>query len=56
MECGDPYSKAWDCREYSKSFDEDTCTYRGDISGRWGKAGLTAYLRRTYPGCKIRVS
>jgi hypothetical protein len=56
LPCGDPYSKAYDCREYRASFDEDTCTFRGDISGMWGKTKLVQYLRRNYPGCKIKSS
>ena len=51
---GDPYSRAWKCHEYKDSFDESTCTYRGDISGMYGRNGLRAYLRRTYPHCVIR--
>lgn len=52
---GDPYSRAWICREFKESFDERFCIYRGDLSGLYGKTRLIATLRRMYPGCKIRV-
>ncbi len=53
-ESGDPYSKAWDCTEMPGDFEADTGIYRGDISGIHNKTGLIFYLRRMYPGCKIR--
>lgn len=56
MSGGDPYSRAADVREYVASFDEDTCVYRGDISGMWGKRETEHRLRRMYPGCRIRRS
>ncbi len=56
LRCGDPYNKyGWDVREYQESFEEDTCTYRGDISPIQGRDNAIRYLRRNYPGCKIRV-
>jgi hypothetical protein len=56
VRCGDPYNRTgWDVREYKESFDEPTCIYRGDISPIQGRERTIRYLRRTYPGCKIRV-
>lgn len=56
MRGGDPYSNAAEVREYVNSFDEDTCTYRGDISGLAGVRETERRLRRMYPGCRIRRS
>lgn len=54
--CGDPFNRSgWDVREYADSFDEDTCTFRGDISPIQGRDRTIHYLRRNYPNCKIRV-
>lgn len=54
--CGDPYNKTgWDVREFGKSFDESTCIYRGDLSPMQGRDRTIRYLRRNYPGCKIKV-
>jgi len=56
VRCGDPYNKTgWDIREYADSFDEDTCTFRGDISPIQGRDNAIRYLRKHYPGCKIKV-
>lgn len=52
---GDPFSHAWDCKEYAKSLDDDICIHRGDISGRFTRDPLIRYLRSAYPGCKIRA-
>jgi hypothetical protein len=52
-ECGDPYSRAWDATELPE-WDSDIGTYRGDLSGRFNRAGLVRELRRLYPGCQIR--
>lgn len=49
---GDPYSCGVWVREYRHSFDDETCIFRGDLSG--SRSVVTAYLRRNYPGCKIR--
>lgn len=43
-------------REYKNSFDEKICVYRGDISPIQGRDRAIAYLRKMYPGCKIRVT
>ena len=51
---GDPYSRAADIREYKESFDEDTCIYCGDLSGRWTKRRAEQELRRMFPCCIIR--
>jgi hypothetical protein len=54
---GDPYNRTgWDVREYVNSFDETTCTYRGDLSPIQGRDNAIRKLRRMYPGCKIRIS
>jgi hypothetical protein len=54
---GDPYNKSgWDVREYAGSFDEPTCTFRGDLSPVQGKGNAVTTLRRLYPGCVVRVS
>lgn len=54
--CGDPYNRhGWEVMEYQDSFDEDTCVYRGDLSPMQGRDRTIRYLRRVYPGCKIRV-
>ena len=50
---GDPFSKAWEACEYEVSFEDDTCIFRGDFPDL-SKTQLIAYLRRHYPGCKIR--
>lgn len=56
LRCGDPYNRTgWDVHEYAKSFDEDTCVYRGDLSPIQGRDRAIRILRRMYPGCKIRV-
>jgi hypothetical protein len=54
---GDPFNKTgWDVSEYENSFDEPTSIwFRGDISPIQGRDRAIRYLRRTYPGCKIRV-
>jgi hypothetical protein len=52
---GDPHSRCWDVLEYAASFDEATCTFRGDLSGAGGRDRTIRTLRRLYPGCKIRV-
>lgn len=54
-ECGDPYSRAWDCTEYADpAFHKaGVGTYRGDISGRMLRDGLKWYLKRAYPDCVI---
>lgn len=51
---GDPYSRAADVLQFANSFDEPTCTYRGDLSGLWSRRRTEWELRRLYPGCKIR--
>lgn len=54
--CGDPYNPhGWEILEFCNSFDEGTCTYRGDLSPSQGRERTIAMLRRMYPGCKIRV-
>lgn len=54
--CGDPCNKyGWDIREYKDSFDEETCVYRGDLSPMQSRDRTISYLRRNYPGCKIKV-
>ena len=54
LPCGDPYSRTWDVREFVR-YSDDTCVYRGDLSGRFGRRRLRTYLRRAYPGCQILV-
>lgn len=54
-ENGDPYSKGYNVVEYSKSFDDPTCYFRGDLSGDTREATI-AKLRRLYPNSEIRVS
>lgn len=56
-ETGDPYSRAWDCTEYTntQACNEGIGVYRGDISGKWSKRDLHTYLRKTYPGAIVRV-
>jgi hypothetical protein len=56
MQCGDPYSRAAEVREYATSFDDTSCIYRGDLSGLAGVRETERRLRRTYPGCKVRRS
>jgi hypothetical protein len=52
---GDPYSRAWDCHEYSVWFEHtDSCMFRGDLGHRFSRTGLRWYLRRNYRGCIIR--
>lgn len=54
---GDPYNKTgWDVHEYQDSFEEQTCVFRGDLSPMQGRDNTIRYLRRLYPGCKIRIS
>lgn len=54
--CGDPYNRrGWDVREYAESYDEPTCTFRGDLSPIQGLRNAKATLRRLYPDCQIRV-
>ena len=53
---GDPFSRnSWTVREYANSFNEETCTYRGDLSPIRGRANAKALLRRLYPNCRIRT-
>ena len=52
--CGDPFSSTWDCHEYENSFNDDTCVFRGDLSGLYHRDRLIATLRQLYPSCKIR--
>lgn len=53
---GDPYNRTgWDVHEYEKSFDERFCVFRGDLSPMQGRDNTIRYLRRHYPGCKVRV-
>ncbi len=55
--CGDPHTRGWDVREYQDSFDEPTCTYRGDLSPLTCSAAMArVFLKRHYPGCRVRVS
>lgn len=57
FETGDPYSKLWDCVQYSSRADYDAGVgYWGGLSlcGTWRKDGLVRELRRRYPGCAIR--
>lgn len=55
--CGDPYNRTgWEVSEFEHSFDDRTAIFRGDISPMQGRDRTIAYLRRYYPGCKIRVS
>jgi hypothetical protein len=56
MRTGDPYNRTgWDVREYEKSFDDDICIFRGDLSPIQGRDNAIRKLRKMYPGCKIRV-
>ncbi len=51
-ENGDPYSKTWDC---SQSDDGGkSWFFRGDLGHTYRKTALIRYLRRTYPGCRIK--
>lgn len=55
--CGDPFNRrGYDVREYCDSYDEPTCTYRGDLSPSRGLRRTVEMLRRLYPGCRVRVS
>ncbi len=55
-QCGDPFNKTgWDVREYQDSYEETTCTFRGDLSPIQGRANAVATLKRLYPGCTVRV-
>lgn len=45
----------WNVQEYKESFDEPTCTFRGDLSPVHGRDRTIRMLRRMYPGCKIKV-
>lgn len=54
--CGDPYNRhGYDVQECEKSFDDRFVVFRGDISPMHGRDRTIRYLRRNYPGCKIRV-
>ncbi len=56
-QCGDPFNRTgWDVREFENDLDEDVCIFRGDLSPIQGRDRCVRYLRRNYPGCKIRVS
>lgn len=56
VKTGDPYNRTgWDVREYAKSFDETTCAFRGDLSPMQGRDRTIRYLKRNYPGCKVKV-
>lgn len=50
---GDPYNRTgWDVFEE----DENKVTwFRGDLSPHQGRDRTVAMLRRTFPGCKVRV-
>jgi hypothetical protein len=53
---GDPFNKyGWDVHEYTNSFDEPICVFRGDLSPVRGRDNTIRLLRRLYKGCKIRV-
>ena len=54
--CGDPYNKTgWNIYEYQNSFDDEFCVFRGDLSPSQGRDNTILMLRRSYPGCEIRV-
>jgi len=55
---GDPSNRTgWDVLEYEgESYIDSACYFRGDISPIQGRDRAIRYLRKTYPGCKIRVN
>lgn len=56
LRTGDPYNKTgWDVHEYEKSYDDNTCVFRGDLSPIQGRGNAVRTLKRLYPGCKVRV-
>lgn len=53
---GDPFNRhGWDVTEYEKSYKDNTCIFRGDISPIQGKENAILYLERFYPGCKVKT-
>jgi len=54
--CGDSFNKyGWDVKEYEKSYEDRFCIFRGDLSPIQGRDRAIRYLKRAYPGCKVKV-